>query len=1092
MGTDCCKKRKPNLVNHSEGIDVKMKNNIKNISILNIKGNKGPKNFEEKDNNNNLISYANDDDQNTNSREKFVKIEINKSNSTNKKIYEKFLKHSKNYQNILYNYLLLNEQINNSNKTNLKSLYIIKKEDNNDIIKLHNQVINNETYKGLNTNAVEEKKNIIKNVIEEFLAQRNQLNNNDIKVYKYEDLLKENLKDKEIDIIDDNFCKDMNIKIKDIHKTKCIELSDEMGCIIITLEYIDKNKKIKIEKKNAKYYLRHFLDEKESASDNHIKSSMNDFYFSETNSKQNKALKKINSINTEKITKNKEIKSDDKNISNINISENTKIVITPYDSTNNNICYMNNMKKNSNNMVEKNEIKEKIEKKEINEIKEKKEKDDVYNVFMILLLFKFQNDDIVPPSNDNSISNNNKYYYLINKDIIINIKNEISNKINEDINVLINTFLDEQRCDDFEEFYEKKEIVFEDFKKNNIYLFQKEYNFNIINNNNILPKNNEIINSINNNKIIVPTNFILIRTEIYELLKNFFKLENEANKNLIDNINKYSLLVFENQINLINNDENEKTIYICEISKINDEYQLEDINISYLLMYNLKENFSKEFHLFINNNGFNNYIVKRELKINTNKPQNIIDENKETIGYFINLKNNNDVFIETNNTDLINNIDNNIDSNSTNKNNNNNSIKENIDNNISENNDKKDSIIDNNNNLQDNNEDNNNNDTNNINSDENNTNDNNNNQTLQNSKLEEKEKIIIGLRNIRSNCYANSLLQCMYHITPLTQYFISNTELFNLEDNNINNKNSFSYKYYEVIYHLYYKKQNSKIIDAYSPTDFLDYIQNADPSSFIANKINDPKKLFYFIIQNLKKELNKKENIKNLENSSNIGISIQTNNDSLQLFKKFLNNFKFTNNSIIDNYFAGIKCNVITCQNCNEIDYSFKEFYSINFILSKIENSIGQNKKITLDKCFEFYYNKEKSIINDNSKNICKKCSKSVFSCYKQIYLSPKILVIIIDDVTKKGNLFKLKNEIDINDYLIEKNEGYQLIGLVTYFKEKGMNEQYISYCKSNIDGKWYCCYDDCIYEVKEPEPQNDMEGKNRQPYILFYIEKKN
>ena len=157
MGTDCCKKRKPNLVNHSEGVDVQMKNNIKNISILNIKGNKGPKNFEEKDNNNNLISYANDDDQNTNSREKFVKIEINKSNSTNKKIYEKFLKHS-DYQNILYNYLLLNEQINNSSKTNLKSLYIIKKEDNNDIIKLHNQVINNETYKGLNTNAVEEKK----------------------------------------------------------------------------------------------------------------------------------------------------------------------------------------------------------------------------------------------------------------------------------------------------------------------------------------------------------------------------------------------------------------------------------------------------------------------------------------------------------------------------------------------------------------------------------------------------------------------------------------------------------------------------------------------------------------------------------------------------------------------------------------------------------------------------------------------------------------------------------------------------------------------------------------------------------------------
>ena len=92
---------------------------------------------------------------------------------------------------------------------------------------------------------------------------------------------------------------------------------------------------------------------------------------------------------------------------------------------------------------------------------------------MILLLFKFQNDDIVSPSNDNSISNNNKYYYLINKDIIINIKKEISHKINKDINILINTFLDEQRYEDFEEFYEKKETVCEDFKKNNIFLFKK-------------------------------------------------------------------------------------------------------------------------------------------------------------------------------------------------------------------------------------------------------------------------------------------------------------------------------------------------------------------------------------------------------------------------------------------------------------------------------------------------------------------------------------------------------------------------------------------------------------------------------------------
>ena len=46
---------------------------------------------------------------------------------------------------------------------------------------------------------------------------------------------------------------------------------------------------------------------------------------------------------------------------------------------------------------------------------------------------------------------------------------------------------------------------------------------------------------------------------------------------------------------------------------------------------------------------------------------------------------------------------------------------------------------------------------------------------------EENEEKIIGLRNIQLNCYANSLLQCLYHISPLTEYFISNN-LFNLEE----------------------------------------------------------------------------------------------------------------------------------------------------------------------------------------------------------------------------------------------------------------------------------------------------------------------
>ena len=384
-----------------------------------------------------------------------------------------------------------------------------------------------------------------------------------------------------------------------------------------------------------------------------------------------------------------------------------------------------------------------------------------------------------------------------------------------------------------------------------------------------------------------------------------------------------------------------------------------------------------------------------------------------------------------------------------------------------------------------------------------------NNLIIENGKIEEEEKIIkekeekkrviVGLRNIRSNCYANSVLQCMYHIPQLTNYFISNN-LFKLgqendkdliDSDNKTNKNSLSYKYYEVIYHLYYKEQNSKIINFYSPVNFLDYIEKERPQYFKPNRTNDPLELLSFLIENLKKELNKKEEIKDIENKS-ITTNYENNNENISLlYKKYLDDFKFNNNSIFDIYLYGIKLKIITCPKCNEANDFFKPFYKINFSLSEILKKNGNNQKITLNDCFEYYYNNKGKILKYFDKNLtCNNCNEKVkFSYYDKLYLSPKIMIITFDDAKQKGNLFDLNFEININDYFYEKNEGYKLFSVITYFKEKGMNEQYSAYCLSNEDGNWYCCCDDCIYIVNDPK--KDMIEKNRFPYILFFKDNK-
>ena len=686
----------------------------------------------------------------------------------------------------------------------------------------------------------------------------------------------------------------------------------------------------------------------------------------------------------------------------------------------------------------------------------------------------------------------NEYYYLINKNIIINLEYEINNKRNDNIGGIINEIILKQKIEDSGNIQNILKVIFTEFKHDYTSFFKNDYGFSNIKFKGLLPNNREAINKINNSKIIYPSNFILIKPIIYEYLVKLIEFEDAYSNNNYEDLKRYSVLFSGNQIYLKKIKDEKNIIFVGE--KLNNEnkneFKLEEeYNISYILIYHLKNEFIKEYNLFIKNYDIENYIQKRQLRISINQTKSIINDEKEEIGFFINLKKGKDLILEdvcmlnenennddnetidlafNNNTDnnIITKKSKNIDINNENKDNmmkannkndlirdliikgnkdsildkningyikdliiedDNDSISEkNINNNNNDLNIKgdKDLIIEKNNDIDDsiikgdidllienNKNEENIKDSilrcdkklifeNNINSDnlenvnkknfnkeknliiemdkkeENgkdeddnndliikgdkdlilfsnkngegedleNANEKNNNNNLialwdekeekgkeeeakegekkRKNKNEEKNKPkLVGLINIKNQSSVNSLLQCMYNLPQLTHYFISN-KLFNFEfekkitnnelnekekdlNENIISKNCLSYKYYEVIYYLYYKMKDSKIIKAYSPNNFLDYIEKAEPSSFNLNKIIDPKTFFIFMISKIKKELNKKENLKDIDNLElNINSSIQTNVDnSLQLYKNYLKDFKYKNNSIIDNFF---------------------------------------------------------------------------------------------------------------------------------------------------------------------------------------------
>ena len=358
----------------------------------------------------------------------------------------------------------------------------------------------------------------------------------------------------------------------------------------------------------------------------------------------------------------------------------------------------------------------------------------------------------------------------------------------------------------------------------------------------------------------------------------------------------------------------------------------------------------------------------------------------------------------------------------------------------------------------------------------------------------------IGLSNTNSNSYLNSVLHCIYNIKELTNFFISDKNFLNLteesfskEDKIILNdieitKDSLSFKYLEVLFYLYHKKKNNKYIKYYSPKNILEYIQNEKPEIFQKNKESNPKELLSYLIKKLKEELKEKESIKIFDNEEDfILMNSLVENEEL-LYKKYLSNFKFKNNSIIDKYLAGIELISFTCDKCKEQEKNFQHFYNIEFPLAKIEKilmNLGTTvEKISLEECFNYYF--KTHITSQN----CKKCKNNNNNILSQkIFLSPKILVISIGNIREKRDLFKLDEEINLNEFIKDKNDGYKLNGIIVLYNQTGSSERYYFYCYNNEDNKWYCYVDEYIYEIND-DIENEINKANRLPYILFYKDK--
>ena len=237
-----------------------------------------------------------------------------------------------------------------------------------------------------------------------------------------------------------------------------------------------------------------------------------------------------------------------------------------------------------------------------------------------------------------------------------------------------------------------------------------------------------------------------------------------------------------------------------------------------------------------------------------------------------------------------------------------------------------------------------------------------------------------GLLNLGLSCYMNSLLQCLYHIKELREYFIKNKDNYNQEQ-------KVCKEFAKVMYGL---KNDEK--DYLEPREFKNLIGEKN-SLFSGRKGADVKDLFFTLIDNFLNELSNDDDNDNKSIYSIISFSFPQN-----VFEQNLKEVDQEN--IINKLFLGYYETKYNCSRRKTNIYSFQNESFILFELGKIEKYFG-NDKLSIESCFKYYYRDQKDTFFYC--NICRKTHNGMAN--EKIYRPPKILVVILD--RGKGKTFK-------------------------------------------------------------------------------------
>eukprot|EP00751_Fragilariopsis_kerguelensis_P010792 CAMPEP_0170769684 /NCGR_PEP_ID=MMETSP0733-20121128/7105_1 /TAXON_ID=186038 /ORGANISM="Fragilariopsis kerguelensis, Strain L26-C5" /LENGTH=1382 /DNA_ID=CAMNT_0011111289 /DNA_START=85 /DNA_END=4230 /DNA_ORIENTATION=- len=348
----------------------------------------------------------------------------------------------------------------------------------------------------------------------------------------------------------------------------------------------------------------------------------------------------------------------------------------------------------------------------------------------------------------------------------------------------------------------------------------------------------------------------------------------------------------------------------------------------------------------------------------------------------------------------------------------------------------------------------------------------------------------VGMHNLGNSCFLNSIIQCLNHIAPLTQYFLEDKKF----SEDINRQNPLgSGGHVATAYAALLKEVWSGNYSALAPRLLKQTVASFAPQ-FRNSYQHDSQEFCQFLMDGLHEDCNRVTNKPYVEELEGFGMKDEK--AAIETWRKHL----LRHDSIIVDRCQGMHRSHLTCPSCGRESIKFDVFSTVSLpvVLEGKEGS-NTNDVLMVEDCIEKFLEGEQ--LDEMNAWYCQGCKKHVCAL-KMIALwsVPDILILhlkrfqfekcaVSDNIlrSKVDNTVKFPvDNLDLTKNVlgpIDKDAPpvYNLFGVSEHVGVTANSGHYTATVRNCKDGRWYR-YNDA--HVGETTGETAVTGG---AYLLFY-----